>query len=209
VLRRLPFECLEMAFKRMRCVDVTEGQDVIRPGDDVKSCYVLTEGRAEVWHADVYTDELQLIEVMTEGASFGNDSLLTGYKSRELVRMKSDGKMLVLDKQDFDALVRKQLVRTVNARIAKTMIENGYRLLDVRYEEEHDESRIPNSTLIPLGELHHRAGELDPEERYIAYCHSGNRSAVAAMKLAQLNVEALSLEGGIRDWPFEIEGSAI
>jgi len=45
--------------------------------------------------------------------------------------------------------------------------------------------------------------ELDPDERYIVYCHSGSRSAVAALKLSQNNFDVMTLEGGIRDWPFE------
>jgi rhodanese-related sulfurtransferase len=45
--------------------------------------------------------------------------------------------------------------------------------------------------------------ELDVSKKYIAYCHSGSRSAVAVMMLNQNKFDVLSLDGGIRDWPFE------
>ncbi len=45
--------------------------------------------------------------------------------------------------------------------------------------------------------------ELDPNERYIVYCHAGGCSAVATLILAQNQFDVVSLEGGMRDWPFE------
>jgi rhodanese-related sulfurtransferase len=76
--------------------------------------------------------------------------------------------------------------------------------LDVRYEEEYDEAYIPGSTLIPLPDLRRRYNELDPDTAYVAYCKGGKRSAVACLLLKQLNYEAVSLTGGITDWPHEV-----
>ena len=76
--------------------------------------------------------------------------------------------------------------------------------LDVRYEEEYDESYIPGSVLIPLQELRKRFTELDPEVPYIAYCKGGKRSAVASLLLTQRGLEAVSLTGGISEWPYEV-----
>ncbi|MCW9056964.1 MAG: rhodanese-like domain-containing protein, partial [Gammaproteobacteria bacterium] len=46
---------------------------------------------------------------------------------------------------------------------------------------------------------------LNEKQPYIVYCHSGPRSAVATLILTENKFEAHSLEGGIRDWPYEIE----
>jgi rhodanese-related sulfurtransferase len=82
------------------------------------------------------------------------------------------------------------------------MVETGYKLLDVRYAEEFDDHHVPGAILMPLYELRNRMDELDKDERYIVYCHAGGRSAVAALLLAQNQFDVVSLEGGIRDWPF-------
>lgn len=140
--------------------------------------------------------------IFAKGDTFGNDALITGNKRSETVRMREDGMPLALDQTDFKENIGRQLVRTVNANIAKTMLENGYTLLDVRYSEEHDEVHMPRSVLIPLCDINQKIAELDPTQRYMAYCHAGNRSAVGAMKLSQHNFDVLSHEGGIRDWPF-------
>jgi rhodanese-related sulfurtransferase len=75
----------------------------------------------------------------------------------------------------------------------------------VRYSEEFDEHHIPGATLIPLYELRNRMNELDKGKKYIVYCHGGARSAIATLILTQNQFDVLSLEGGIRSWPFETQ----
>ncbi|MEE9448019.1 MAG: rhodanese-like domain-containing protein [Arenicellales bacterium] len=83
-------------------------------------------------------------------------------------------------------------------------MEDDYRILDVRYEEEYEEEHIPDTTLIPLPELRARLHELDKHQKYIAVCLSGKRSAVAAILLKQHDFEVLALREGLRDWPGEM-----
>ena len=205
VFRRLPLECVEMAFQRMKTVDVKAGQEVISQGEAGDAFYIITQGTAEVYQRGLYDDALHKVADISIGDAFGCEALISGHNRSETVRMTSDGILLTLNKEDFEWLIGKQMIKTVNSKIAKTMVETGYRLLDVRYPEEYDEHHIPGATLIPLYELRDRIGELNPDDRYIVYCHAGSRSAVAAMKLSQNNLDVLTLEGGIRDWPFETE----
>ena len=44
-----------------------------------------------------------------------------------------------------------------------------YNLVDVRQPKEYEGGHIPGARLIPVGELHNRLGELDPEKPTIAY----------------------------------------
>jgi rhodanese-related sulfurtransferase len=81
------------------------------------------------------------------------------------------------------------------------MLGEGAHLLDVRNEEEYEMEYIPGCKLIPLLELR----ELESGKDYAIYCHSGKRSDVAAMILRQHKLNAVSLVGGIRDWPYEVE----
>ncbi len=84
----------------------------------------------------------------------------------------------------------------------KTLIEtkstDEYCLLDVRQPMEHQQSRLPGSVFIPLGELHVRVGELDPDKTLIVYCRSGNRSASATSMLMGAGFSDVhNMEGGI------------
>ncbi len=74
-------------------------------------------------------------------------------------------------------------------------------LLDVREPWEAEIASIPGSTLIPLGELGARAGELRDAASVIAYCHHGVRSARALELLDAAGVpNARHLAGGIEAW---------
>jgi len=77
-------------------------------------------------------------------------------------------------------------------------------LLDVRQPEEYQAGHIPGATLIPLGELEARQGELDRSKNIITYCRSGHRSMAAAIALCGMGFKDVQhLDGGILNWTHE------
>lgn len=200
--RRVPLECVEEALRRMSKKHAPAGTEVIRQGEQGDLFYVMTEGRAEVWQTGLYDDEPQKVADLGPGDTFGDEALVSGGTRSATVRVSTDAELLTLDKADYQALISQQLVEEVDASVAQTMLNAGYRLLDVRYAEEHEDACIPSSTLIPLPELRARSGEIDKGQRWVVYCRSGKRSAVAALLLKQRGVQAVSLRGGINGWPY-------
>ena len=81
---------------------------------------------------------------------------------------------------------------------------NGYVIVDVREQHEFEESHLPGAVHVPRGHLESRIEGAAPDksQRVIAYCASGNRSALAAntmlRELGYENVE--SMTGGITLW---------
>ncbi|HEV7918159.1 MAG TPA: molybdopterin-synthase adenylyltransferase MoeB [Solirubrobacterales bacterium] len=77
-------------------------------------------------------------------------------------------------------------------------------IVDVREQNEWDESHVPGAHHVSRSFLEQRIGRVapDPNERVILYCQSGNRSALAAAtlidELGYENVE--SMAGGITSW---------
>jgi len=87
-------------------------------------------------------------------------------------------------------------------------IDSSIILLDVRTQEEHNESHIPNSILIPVDELEARAtSELkDKYAKIIVYCRSGGRSANASNILVNLGyTNVYNLLGGINSWKYGMQ----
>lgn len=79
-------------------------------------------------------------------------------------------------------------------------------ILDVRELSEFEICRIPNSILIPLGELPQRIHELDSADEIIAHCHHGMRSLNATKFLRDMGFQKVkSLKGGIHEWATQIE----
>jgi sulfur dioxygenase len=79
-------------------------------------------------------------------------------------------------------------------------------VLDVREPEEFDGplGRIQQATLIPLGELATRAGELSHDRPIVTVCRAGGRSAQATVILRQAGFETVAnLPGGMLRWRAE------
>lgn len=87
---------------------------------------------------------------------------------------------------------------------------NPPHLLDVREPGEHAVAALPNSTLIPLGELAFRADEIEEwkDHPVVVYCHHGIRSAHAISHLRTIGFNQLfNLAGGIDRWSMEVDPS--
>ena len=101
-----------------------------------------------------------------------------------------------------------QILQKIDAQQAKEMMDSSSDLilLDVRTQEEYDESHIKGALLIPDYEISDKAGELlaDKEATILIYCRSGRRSALAAQALSDLGYSSVYDFGGIIDWPYEV-----
>ena len=97
----------------------------------------------------------------------------------------------------------------ITAEEAKQIMdtEEGYIILDVRTQEEYDESHIPGAILIPHTEIEARTEEVltDKDQLILVYCRSGRRSKIAAEALLELGYTNIKEFGGIIDWTYEIE----
>jgi rhodanese-related sulfurtransferase len=206
VFSRLPMEYIESAFSRMRPCKMKKGETI--QAEKCDAYYLILSGRVEVQRFNNERQDNARITVLGVGDTFGNEALVAGKNLSETVVMLEDSELLVLGLEDYRELINRPKVKTVQPQIAQTMLDNDYQLLDVRFPEEYSENRISGARLIPLGELAKRINELDQNQPYIIYCHSGPRSAVAALILTEHKFDALSLQGGIRDWPYEIECTA-
>lgn len=70
---------------------------------------------------------------------------------------------------------------------AKSMIERGAKLVDVRSQNEFAKESIDGAVNYPLEDLHHYLEQFK-EETYLLFCNSGTRSHIAAEKLKSLGV---------------------
>ena len=99
----------------------------------------------------------------------------------------------------------------ITAKELKRRIDAGQdvQIIDVREPHEYAFARIPNTKLIPLGEVVARVGELDPTREAIVHCRSGVRSAKAIRELRDHGYPGAlaNLEGGILAWSKDVDPS--
>jgi len=85
---------------------------------------------------------------------------------------------------------------------------DSFVLIDVREQHEFQICRIPNSKLIPLGDLPKRINELDSADEIVAHCKSGARSAKAVDFLKQTGFKKVrNMKGGILAWSDKVDPS--
>jgi rhodanese-related sulfurtransferase len=205
IFGQLPLENAQEIYHRLRPVSAEDGEIIFDMRDEANQFYIIEQGQAELWRPGLYDDELKMTKVLGVGDYFGEEALLTGELRNARVRMIGHSRLQVLDKADFDELINTPMIERVSAKVAKAMLDEGAQLLDIRYEDEYEMEYIPGCLLIPLLELRERVGELDGDKDYVVYCHSGRRSCVGAMILSEHKLHAVSLNGGIRDWPYGVE----
>ncbi len=94
--------------------------------------------------------------------------------------------------KEVDSISALQLINHKNAMV-----------LDVREEDEYKAGHVLNSTLIPLGKLKQRVGELEKfkDRAIVVVCRSGIRSATACVTLGKQGfTQAYNLSGGVNAW---------
>jgi sulfur-carrier protein adenylyltransferase/sulfurtransferase len=108
----------------------------------------------------------------------------------------------------------KERIREVDPKDVRDLMDhrNGEVIVDVREQQEFEESHLPGAVHVPRGHLEARieGAAADKSSRVVLYCASGNRSALAAKtlmdELGYENVE--SMTGGITLWKdrgYEVE----
>ncbi|MDI3342030.1 MAG: molybdopterin-synthase adenylyltransferase MoeB [Sphaerobacter sp.] len=81
-------------------------------------------------------------------------------------------------------------------------------VIDVREPHEREIASIPDSTLIPLGDLPRRLPALDSSRELVVYCRTGVRSAKALELLRAAGFTRVkNLTGGILAWADEVDPS--
>ena len=76
----------------------------------------------------------------------------------------------------------------------------GAFLLDVRQPDEYAEVHAPGVTLVPLGEVPDRVGELPTDTTVYVVCRSGGRSGKATEFLVAQGIDAVNVAGGMLAW---------
>lgn len=193
---QIPAPNIQAMFMRMQEVPMRAGEVVVRQGDDGDYYYIIKAGKAKVIRAAKTGAELTLA-TLKDGDAFGEEALLSEAKRNATVTMATDGTLMRLAKEDFNALLKEPILNWVTESDADALIKAGAKWLDVRLESEHANTGIKGSINIPLFMLRLKADSLDVNSRYIIYCDTGRRSSAAAFLLSERGFQVSVLKGGV------------
>ena len=89
----------------------------------------------------------------------------------------------------------------VSIQTAASLRNGDAFILDVREPAEWNEFHMPDSTLIPLGQLASRVSEVPKDRPIVVICRSGSRSQVGRDMLLQAGwTNVASMDGGLTAW---------
>ena len=99
----------------------------------------------------------------------------------------------------------------ITATELKQRLDQGddIQIIDVREPHEYEIGAIPNSKLIPLGQVLNRMNEIEPGRETVVHCKMGGRSAKAieALQRSGFPGHLINLKGGITAWSNEVDPS--
>ncbi len=192
---QLPPAHIDELLRRFDRIEVKKGDVIIREGAEGDYYYLVESGRCQVERM-IGGVNMTLAELKS-GDTFGEEALVSEAMRNATVTMKTDGTLLRLSKQDFNALLRAPLLRGINMEQAKHKVLGGAEWIDVRYMSEYQYDKLPGAINIPLSEIRNAFGALDIDKEYVVYCQSGRRSSAAAFLLAQRGYNVYLLDGGL------------
>ncbi len=121
----------------------------------------------------------------------------------------------LIDYEEFCGMPQKPetkpTMEEITATELKTRLDQGddIQIIDVREPNEYEIGKIPNSKLIPLGQVLNRMNEIDPERETVVHCKMGGRSAKAidALHRSGFQGKLMNLQGGITAWSNDVDPS--
>ncbi len=205
---RMPADNIQRIFSAMEEVEVEPGTEIVRQGEPGDYYYIIGQGRFEVSRKVTGSGEVVRLAELGPGDIFGEEALVGNTERNATVTSITSGLLKRLTKEDFEALIKRPVLRQVGVEEARRLVEQGAGWLDVRFEEEYRHNGIPGSHHLPLNQLRARAGELQRERRWVVVSDTGNRASVGAYILTELGFDACYLEGGLLAHPDLAGGTA-
>jgi len=178
---QLDASTLQTLFAKLEPVEFDEDEEIIRchsPGDYF---YILQSGEAEILTEADGPFGGATIELLP-GQYFGDEALVSDTKRNACVHMKQSGVVGRLSAEDFEELIKRQLVQT-------TASTDGQEL-DVRLALEYRHDGHPGSQNIPITQVRNKLATFDAQQTYLINSNGGRRAdlAVYLMKQAGLSV---------------------
>lgn len=197
IFELIPPQNIQAVFSRLQRVDYKAGHVVIKQGSEADYFYIVRSGKCMVSReTPAGKPNIDLCE-MRVGATFGEEALISEDPRNATVTMATDGILMRLGRDDFQALLNEPLVVSLSHTDADEAVRQGGQWLDVRIPSEYTANCKKGATNLPLYMLRHQLDSLDRETPYVIYCDTGRRSSAAAFILNQRGFETAVLEGGL------------
>ena len=193
----IPPQNIQKIFMRMTQINHKVGDIVLKQGTPADYFYVIRTGRCLVTRESPAGNNNVNLAELTIGDTFGEEALLAETERSATVTMLTDGTLMRLARQDFQALLSEPMLNWVEHDEADALASDGVEWLDVRLPSEFKDSGREGALNIPLYMLRHKLDQLSSKSRYLICCDTGRRSSAAAFIMNQKSFNTVVLKGGL------------
>jgi CRP-like cAMP-binding protein/rhodanese-related sulfurtransferase len=194
---RIPPANIQAIFMRMQRVDAKAGDVIIKQGDDGDFFYVIVKGKCVVTRETPLNKAGIKLAELGMGDTFGEEALIADAKRNANITMLTDGALMRLAKDDFRKLLNEPMLNWVDFEQGKQIVARGGKWLDVRLPSEFENFHLDEAINLPLYFIRLKLKTLDPKLHYVVVCDTGRRSSAAAYILAERDLNASVLKGGL------------
>lgn len=192
-LSHVPPANIQQILSRIEEIPVSPGELVFAQDLPAHGYYIVKSGTAEVWRADTHGRRYRLA-VKVPGDAFGDDALvLEGLRSAN-VSMLTAGTLMRITNEDFVALIRNPLLRTVDRAQVAALLEDDGRWLDLRDAEQFAAGAQPDALNVPISLLRLKRRALPNDGTYIVYAEDRHTEELGCYLLAECGLQACMLE---------------
>lgn len=191
---RVPPANIQKLLSRFKEREVKIGEVIVQEADHGDEFYVIKEGRAIVTQGEGHKEKV--LAAIQTGDCFGEDALISESVRNATVTMASSGSLMVLDKVDFDELLKKPIIKSISMEQLHIQMDEGDSgtvLIDVRRPQEFRHNPLKNSENIPLHRIREKLNTMNHDFHYVVYCDGGRRSEVAAYIMTEAGFNAVCL----------------
>ena len=79
----------------------------------------------------------------------------------------------------------------------ENLLSEGYKLIDVREQDEWDAGHHEEAKHVPMGTIPEKINDFNSNEKYIIICRSGGRSGRVCSFMEEEGLSPLNLKGGM------------
>jgi CRP-like cAMP-binding protein/rhodanese-related sulfurtransferase len=194
---RIPPANIQAIFMRMQRVEAKAGDVIIKQGDDGDFFYVIVKGKCVVTRETPLNKAGIKLAELGMGDTFGEEALIADAKRNANITMLTDGALMRLAKDDFRKLLNEPMLHWVDFEQGKKIVAGGGKWLDVRLPSEFENFHLDEAINLPLYFIRLKLKTLDPNLQYVVVCDTGRRSSAAAYILAERDLNASVLKGGL------------
>ncbi len=200
-----PFALLEpekmlTIVEKMKEEKYSTGENIVMQGEKGNLYYIIKSGSAAVIKRNKDKKAGEQVAVLTSGQGFGEEALIREEPRGATVKAIEDTTVLVLEKSDFDKILRESFLEWDFPEDFTDENRKQYVFIDARIVPEYEEEHIEGAINIPIEVLRQKYTELDPSQEYYTYCTNDSRGMTAAFLLRSQGFKAKSVRGGLSAW---------